>query len=204
MANVSAVQATWAGGVVGASWGKYWFNELLDATARQAAVDSVRALISSIATAYLRTDWSVQVEGKIQNFDLTTGKLTSETTAPTTPNLLAGGVVNTATYAQGVGARIIWSTGVVINGRKVIGRSFLVPLAQAVGANGQTLPALRTTLAAAITTFVSQPNARPVVWHKTYDRSDPSKPPVYTGGNAVPINGGTVPSAVASLRSRRY
>jgi hypothetical protein len=204
MVAASAVQATWLGGVVGTSFGRFWFQELLDATARQAAVDSVRSLLNGLGAAYLQTGWSIQVEQKIQNFDLVTGKLQNEVTAATRPPAIAGAASATAAYAKGVGARIVFSTGVVLNGRKVIGRSFLCPLVGFTTSSGDVTNALITTMAGAIATYVSQPTARPAVWHKVYDRSDTTKPPVYTGGSMVPINGGAVQTTVSSLRSRRY
>jgi len=204
MPQVSAVRATWLGGVVGVSFGRFWFNELLDATARQAAVDSVRSLLSALSAGYLRTDWSIQVEQVIQNFDLVTGKLSNEVSAGTKPPAIVGAANATVAYQQGVGCRIIWGTGVVLSGRKVIGRSFLVPLSGFTTSAGVVTAALKTTMATPIANYVSQPTARPVVWHKTYDRTDQTKPPVYLGGNAVPINSGTIPDQVSSLRSRRY
>jgi hypothetical protein len=204
MASVSSVQATFGTQAVGLAFSRFWFQELLDATSRQAAVDSVRALLSTISTTYMSTAMTIQVEQKIQNFDLATGKLSNEVSAGTRPPGIAGAVTGSPPYVSGVGARILWSTGVVINGRKVVGRTFLVPLVAFTTSAGAVNGALISTMAPAISTYVAQPAARPVVWHKTYDRTDTTKPPIYLGGNAVPINGGAVLSTPSSLRSRRY
>jgi hypothetical protein len=204
MASVSAVQATFGSQAVGIAFSRFWFQELLDATSRQAAVDSVRALLVPLATLYMQTGWTIQVEQKIQNFDLTTGQLASEVNAGTKPTVIAGAVANTSAWGKGVGARILWSTGVVIAGRKVVGRAFLIPLVAFQNSNGDVASPLISSMATAITTYVTQPSARPCVWHKTFSKPTDGTPPVYTGGNAVVINGGVVPASVSSLRSRRY
>lgn len=204
MAKVSAVSAVWTVGIGGPGVGKYWFNELLDATARQAAVDSVRSLLFTAGSA-LKTTWSIQVGQTIQNFDLTTGQLTDEVLAGTKPPLVSGSFADASAHTAGVGARILWRTGVVLGGRKVVGRSFLVPLAGVYASNGNISSTFIGTMKTAITTYVTQPSARPVVWHKTFSKpTDPDQKPVYLGGNAVPIQSGDVLDPPSSLRSRRY
>jgi hypothetical protein len=162
MASVSSVQATFGTQAVGLAFSRFWFQELLDATSRQAAVDSVRALLSTISTGYMSTAMTIQVEQKIQNFDLATGKLSNEVSAGTRPPGIAGAVTGSPPYVSGVGARILWSTGVVINGRKVVGRTFLVPLVAFTTSAGAVTGALISTMAPAISTYVASRLAQDV------------------------------------------
>lgn len=202
--NVSAVSMAWNIGTGGPGLSKFWFQELLDASARQGAVDSVRALMSTFVVA-LRTDWNLAVQPVIQNYSLETGKLTNEVTAGSTPALINGTVVATGAYSLGVGARILWRTGVVLNGRKVIGRTFAVPLAAFTTSAGIVIASIQTSVKAATTAYATQAAARPIVWHKVFgDPPAPDKPPPYVAGTAVPIIAGDLLSAPSSLRSRRY
>lgn len=204
MADVSAVTATWNFGAGSPGITRLWFQELLDSTARQAAVDSVRELLTGFTTV-LRTDWSIQVEQTVQNFSLDTGKLTGEAMAGAKPPAILGASAATTNYAGGVGGRILWRTGVVIDGRKVVGRTFVVPLVGAAGTDGLIFTGLVTSVGLKTAAYVAQPSARPVVWHKRFTAPiEPGEPPVYAGGNAVPINSGALQRTVSSLRSRRY
>lgn len=204
MTNVSAVQANWNFGTGGPGLTKLWFQELLDPTARQAGVDSVRALLSSLVSV-LRSDWNIQVQTLIQNYSLETGKLTNEFTAGTTPPQINGTVATTAGYQLGVGARILWRTGVVLNGRKVVGRTFCVPLAGFTTSAGIVIAALVSTVKTACTAYATQAGARPIVWHKLLgDAPAGGGPRPYLGGTAVPIVSGDMLSPPSSLRSRRY
>lgn len=204
MANVSAVQAVWNFGTGGPGLTKLWFQELLDPTARQAGVDSARALLSSLVSV-LRSDWNIQVQTLIQNYSLDTGQLVNEFTAGTTPPQINGTVATTAGYQLGVGARILWRTGVVLGGRKVVGRTFCVPLAAFTTSAGIVIAALQSTVKTATTAYATQAGARPIVWHKVFGPPPAGGGPrPYQAGTAVPIVSGDMLSAPSSLRSRRY
>ncbi len=127
-------------------------------------------------------------------FDEATGALTGEWSSGTQSD--AGGVA-AGDYAAAAGACITWRTGAVVNGRRVIGRSFFVPIAgQYFGADG----ALDSTVAA---DFLANGNdligataAGMVVYHR------PKPVGSGTGVGAV-VTSCTVPSKGANLRSRR-
>lgn len=94
--------------------------------------------VAAIAAAYqgmsaqLPTGVTIRVPGSGDTIDDTTGDLTGVWTA-TTPAAVNGGVVPQA--AAGVGACVTWTTGGIVSGaagpRRLRGRTFLVPLANA-------------------------------------------------------------------------
>ncbi len=98
-------------------------------------------------------------------------------------------------YAAGTGAIVNWYTGVVVNGRRVQGRTFLAPLTyDSYDASGTIDNTKRGTLTSAVNAWVASGVAKGI-WHRPNDNG----PGLYAA-----INAGLVPDRVTSLRSRRY
>ena len=96
---------------------------------------------------------------------------------------------------MGVGARVEWITGVVFNGRRVRGRTFLVPLAKSrFEGPGMLTSGCVSVLQAAASALVSATDLR--IW------SRPSGAPGALGGSAL-VSAAVVPDQVSWLRSRR-
>lgn len=98
-------------------------------------------------------------------------------------------------FAAPAGACITWSTGTIVNGRRLRGRTFLVPLIVACydadgTIGGATLTALRN---AASALWVA---ADLKVWHR------PTAPGALDGSSAA-VSGSTVSDRVSILSSRR-
>lgn len=101
----------------------------------------------------------------------------------------------TGSWAQGVGARIVWETGVVRAGRRVRGSTFLVPLvASAYDSNGTIASAALGDINSGISSFMAAILARARVW---------SRPRPGLAGAGVVVTGGVAPDKVSWLRSRR-
>jgi hypothetical protein len=135
----------------------------------------------------------------------TDGKLASTVaTAPLTQ-------VSSASAAQGysaaTGALVRWNTSAVINGNKVVGRTYLVPLAQQTYANTGTVS---TTVTNAIQTaanaMLSSYGDGLKVWARPFKgrTNVPNKPdiPARAGSFATALSA-TVPTTAAVMRSRR-
>lgn len=136
--------------------------------------------------------------------DSTSGVLTgSWATAAPAP------VVGTYTgaYAAPVGAVVNWLTGSIINGHRVVGRTFLVPMAAGVFENNGTLnPSAASGLVAASTAFVTAAASNFVIWSRPRAAGVPLPvKPVQAAraGGHVPVTGHLVPDLAAVLRSRR-
>ena len=93
------------------------------------------------------------------------------------------------------GAAVTWHTDGIANGRKVRGRTFLVPLTgDAYEADGTIRPTILTPLQTAVDTLVTNAGGDLLVWHR---------PVGGFGGSAHPVISGRVTDRAAVLRSRR-
>lgn len=123
----------------------------------------------------------------------TTGELVGTWSAPAVANV--SGASGTLTAAAGVGACISWNTGGIINGRRLRGRTFLVPLSAAAyqenGTISDTVYPWLTTLAGAI-----QASGPLAVWHRPSIKGA-------SDGNSYGVTGNRVRDKVAILTSRR-
>jgi len=155
------------------------------------AVGPLLTFFGSIANKFpAELSWTVPNVGDV--IDVTTGELTAGTTFTG-----GGGQVATGTdsrYAQGVGARIRWSTAAVFNGRRLAGSTFLVPLEGYCYDNTGSLDGTNLSqMQTAVNTLVGALDM--LVWHRPT--------PGGSNGGSASIIAGTIPDKVSTLRSRR-
>lgn len=176
--------------------------------AMQTNVDAVRTFFNSF-TAILPSGLTITVPGSGDIIDSASGSITSAWSVTTPPAVVTA--IGSGAYAGNAGAVIHWLTNDVSNGRRVRGRTFLVPLvSSSYEANG-------SLVAATITTITNAGNAlrttaagnmrvysRPVTAHTEYNRKTgqattiASRPGQHSDVSAV-----RVPDLAVSLRSRR-
>lgn len=123
------------------------------------------------------------------------GTQTGEITLTVVPAVISGS--SSASYAGGSGAVVNWVTGAFHLGRKVRGRTFLVPMTSvAFDVDGTLTATAQTAIQGAAQTFATS-SPTPVIF---------SQKPASGGGvsslTAV-VSGATVPDRSAILRSRR-
>jgi len=105
---------------------------------------------------------------------------------------------NTGNYAGGVGATMRWETGVVQDGHRVRGRTYLVPLANLTfDADGTLTGAAKTLLQNTANSTVAAYGTAMKVWHRPRATGIPHI------GSAWTILSAVVPDKSAILRSRR-
>lgn len=166
-------------------------------TTEQVFADAVRSFLvdalGSAATAdFLPSGATIQGEGVVDNIEVTDGLLQS--TVPITPPPVITGI-GSGTYAAPAGAVITWLTGLVHQGRRVRGRTFLVPLSgSALESNGTLSAAYLTNVRNAASAYIASA-ANPAIWC----RPDPGT----TNGAAFTVAAGSVQDKVAILSSRR-
>lgn len=149
--------------------------------------DAIKALIPASAR--------FTVEPEVDMLEDSDGSLVNSFT--TTPGTDVAGTYAGA-YAAAAGAVINWRTGSIRNGRRIRGRTFLVPLAANVfGTDGRLTPAAQTTIATAAEALRSTTS--------DIDLGVYARPtgPLATDGQWVVTTGVTVPTTGAVLRSRR-
>lgn len=142
--------------------------------------------------AYLAIGSTITVPDAGDLLDDATGELAgswSDGTTTTVATTGAGG------FAAGVGARVKWSTQGVVNGRRVRGSTFLVPLSSAqYQSDGTILDATKSVLQTAANTMLAAPSSPLLIWHRPVGGS---------GGSSYEATSGEVPDKVSWLRSRR-
>jgi hypothetical protein len=159
----------------------------------QGKVDAIRAFFASIASL-LPDDAQVNFPGEVIEFNVATGELQT-VTAVTAPATVVG--AGTTGFAAPVGARVRWTTGGIVRGRRVTGTTFIVPLlAASFDTTGNVTGASKTTLATAANTLRSAMASTLVIWSKPTTALPSS-------GSEHPVTGSSVPDLAAVLRSRR-
>lgn len=158
------------------------------------AVERVQTFFSAIANT-LPSSVSVDVEREVDVIDDSDGSLVDSFGAT------SGGIIQgtgSATYAAPVGAVVNWRTGAVRNGRRLRGRTFLVPLAGSnFNAQGVLIPAVQTILQNAANALASSEGTPDLA---VFGR--PSAPALSDGVSSV-VTSATVPALAAILSSRR-
>ena len=135
---------------------------------------------------------SVTVPGAGDVIEDTTGELVNVWTAAGGDTVFASGA---STAAAGVGASVTWITGGIVNGRRLRGRTFAVPLTSTAydGTGTITTPALGTLGSWANALQASGPLA---VWHRPTS-------PAGSDGNSYGVVSNRIRDKVAFLSSRR-
>lgn len=98
-------------------------------------------------------------------------------------------------YAIGVGGLINWGTSGIVSGRRVRGRTFLVPLmGGSFDSSGRMQPATVTALNTPLATFLTNVSPALVIW---------SRPTSTRAGSMHPVTTANIPATPSTLRSRR-
>lgn len=154
--------------------------------------DALRAFYNSLITL-LPTGLTIQVPA--------TGDIISDQTGDITGSWSDGTPVTVVTatgagaYAGNAGAIVHWLTGGVVNGRRVRGRTFIVPLVGSqFDGNGSLSASCLTALNGAATTLLGALGSAQVVWHR---------PKGVVPGSSFAVTSHRVPDLAISLRSRR-
>lgn len=151
-----------------------------------------RTFFSAIA-ARLPSVVSISFDSTGDTIDDTTGLVNGSWSASSAAPV-AG--TDASSYAGPVGACINWTTGTIVNGHRVRGRSYLVPLGgSSYDADGSLGSGTLTSLRGALATYVaSSSGLAQVVFRR------PGSP---GGAGHVAVTGANIPDLAAVLRSRR-
>lgn len=161
----------------------------------QEFADAVGALFATLPTR-IPNEVAVSFDTEVTEIDENTGQLVGAlaVTPPTTVEGDGSGV-----WAAGSGARIVWATSVIRDGRRVRGTTFLVPLAaNQYDSDGRILPATITGITGGANTYLDDLDAAGYT-AVVYSRPRPGIP-----GAASSVVSASVPSLVATLRGRKY
>ena len=192
MLRVRTVLSGWAGGP---GLNTFYFDWIAPSTPALGAPDvvaRVRSFWSGIA-ALFPTTFSAQVQANVDDLDPSNGQLLG-TYSGGAPAVVAGATAGGYNaYATAVLLRE--NTNTVQRGRRVVGRSFIGPVASAVDSGGNPLASNVTTLLTqAATMLTGTTTAFPVVW---------SRPNLANVGASYQVTNYTAAPYFAVLRSRR-
>jgi len=198
MTQIGRLKINWTGFIGAPGFTNLYFRDFSEGELTQAMADGFTAKTDIWLDAWvssLPSTVSILVDPTVDVVNAENGELESfMTVSPDTSRTGTGA----GTYAAPAGACVNWSTNGVENGRRVRGRTFMVPLTSAATAtdgtiNTANLNALRTATA----TFIDPTGTGDLgVWHR----------PTATGANDGAwyfVTAFTLPDRVAVLRSRR-
>lgn len=199
MARIIRLKINWTGFVGSPGYTNLHFETVDGSAWTQAAVNDAVAITQTWLAAFrpdMPTNCLTGVDSTIAELDENHGNIEAFWTATVTAP--AAGAAS-GQYAGGSGVCVNWGTDGVWGGRRVRGRTFIVPIGILGLQSDGTLDGNRLTAwRAASNTFAGAANlARLVIWRK------PSDPPLYINGGAYDVNTATISDKVAQLRSRR-
>lgn len=191
--TISRVTAIWTGFTGAPGYTNFFFRAFGGGDAVDLEVARVRAFFAPLQVRLPNTvRIAVQQEAAI--LDEATGDLIDYAQATTAPTAVAGS--STDSYSAPAGAAVTWNTNGIARGRRLRGRTFLVPLAGGAYQNDGTLASATitdiNTGAAALIGNGTGPEA--VIWSRPRDGQ---------GGTIAAISSHRVADQVAILRSRR-
>lgn len=190
---ITRITAQWSGFRGAPGYSNFFFDDaFLDPDAAAAAAVAVQAFFNEMRSLFPPT-LNINIQPTADIIDEASGQITSVVDFPAPGSVVGNGVGN---YSAATGAVVNWNTGDYINGRRVRGRTFLVPLDNTAfdvngDINSSSLGTLRTAAEELVTATLDAPLA---VWHR---------PVGGAGGSSHVVSSSTVPDLGAVLRSRR-
>jgi len=173
-----------------------YFSAALEPTPTEKSdtMAKIRTFFDAFKT-YLPNVVTISFPSTFEEFSTTTGELVDSHAV--TPGATVTGTGGSAVFSSAVGACITWKTGLVINGRKLRGRTFMVPLQSlpSFDSNGTLGVAAKVAFESAAAGLIAGAGLPLFVWHR------PS--PGGSDGQASAVTSASITDQTAILRSRR-
>ena len=168
-----------------------------------ASPNPMQAFWAAVA-GYLPSSITVTVPNSGPLIDETTGKQVNVWTNGTQVATVGTG---TNTFAPQSGAQVKWTTGAWQNGRRVVGRMYVVPISTVhYGTGGVVSTTVANAINAAATTMISSYTGNLLVWTRPIYKKAPVEgdPPVLVRqGSIHAVSTATTPTKPATLTGRR-
>jgi hypothetical protein len=158
---------------------------------------ALHTFFSSIASQ-LPTGVQITFPNVTDTLDAETGKLLSSGTSAGAGSVAGGGG---GTFAAPTGVLVKWFTADIVNGHRVHGRTFLVPIMSGGANNGVPGGTQITAVTNAASALLAAWGAAAIVWARPFKDKLGVKPPRV--GSMHVITGLNVPPEFVVLRSRR-
>lgn len=144
---------------------------------------------------YLPAAVSISVPTTGDQISEATGLITGTYSATVTGGAVTGTAGNSGAYPGMAGAQVQWMTSAIIEGRRPLGKTFIVPLYNTgFDSNGSLATACQTAFQAAGAALIAALSGEMKVW---------SRPRPTIAGANVTVTACRVPDLAVALRSRR-
>lgn len=201
MASVFSVRAIWSGFQGAPGYSNFRFTGLGTDAANNAAGAAVRTFFGAMSANFL-TGWTITVQSEVTEWDVQTGLLVGVSTM-TTPPSPVGGSATITQYAGGSGLAISWHTNTIFAGRRVQGRTFIVPVVGVFETDGTLTTGAIASMKAAGDALIASGPGDFSIWAKTFSVVTPPAKPVQIGGATASVTSCTVKDMASQLRTRR-
>lgn len=198
MTQIGRLKINWTGFIGAPGYTQLYFRDFSEGELTQAMADGFMGRVDTWLDAWvssLPSTVSILIDPTVDVVNAESGELESfMSISPDTARVGSGA----GTYAAPAGMCVNWSTNGVENGRRVRGRTFMVPITSAaMQSDGTIATSNLTALRTATTTFLAV-GATGVhgVWHR------PTAPGANDGAWYA-TTAFTLPDKIAVLRSRR-
>lgn len=195
MANVFRGFIDWTGNVTGSAASTFHFREPAGGVSNNAyAADIAEALDAFIAAVggLIGAGVNLQTRAAVDILTEASGVLTVQLPVTVAAARAGGGE---GAYSRASGCVIGWGTPTIVNGRRVRGRTFLVPLGgNAYDTAGTLSDVGRGNLVNAATGLITNPDTELGIYHR---------PVAGVGGVLATVATAAIKDKVAILRSRR-
>lgn len=194
MANINRFRVVWSGISGGTGISTFYTDTSLPVNT---FLTALRAFFQSFPT-FLPTGVILTYPSAVDTLNATNGALVAS--LPATPPAVTSGS-GAGGYSAPAGVQVKWNTGLVVDGHRVSGRTFLVPInGNQVGTTGMVLPSCQSTVGTAAAALIAACGTSFVVWHRPKLGAGGA---VIRNGVSVPIISGEVPIKPVVLRGRR-
>ena len=186
MVTMARARVLWTGGVPGGGISTFYVPSV------STDLSALKTFFTSLAP-YLPAAVAIQIPNNVDLIDMASGHLVGNQPCAGSGSVAGSGDAN---YYAGVGARVVWQTGQVVNNRMLKGSTFLAPLSRGASSTDGTISdTVRTAIDGFALTLITADIVR--VWHR---------PPVHTfsGGVWYPATSAQTNDRTTALRSRRY
>lgn len=139
--TVAVIKATWTGGPSAPGLSQFCFATEGGGSSITACANAAREFLFSFGSI-IPDEYQVTFDGIAELFDESTGSLVDELTY-TPPAAVVGS--GAGSYAHGVGISVAWRTNTIRNGRRVRGRTFIVPVVGSAFDASGNIPGATTT-----------------------------------------------------------
>lgn len=162
-------------------------------------VSGVKAMFTSLKAYFpAGLTWTIPASGDV--IDETTGILTGAWSSGSALSEVSSG---STAYAGGVGCVIRWTTTTIVEGRRLRGRTFMVPMiVGSYDTDGSLTAGMVGFVQTAATALVTAYSSNLVVWSRPKKDPDDPETIIRPGSHGI-VTGAQAIDKVAVLRSRR-